>query len=389
MNRDLLLHNTQLVTPQGRQHGWLLARAGKIAAIGAGIPPAIPAGVPVIDAGGQTLLPGFIDVHVHGAVGHEAMDATPEALDAMARFYAQHGVTGYLATTWTAGHMHILQALAAVASVMQSQQQRPYAGAKLLGAHLEGPYLNPAKCGAQDSAHIRRAERGEALQLLDTGVVRLLALAPEYPENHWLIGECLRRGITVSAAHTGATYADICAAVELGLRQTTHTFNAMTALHHREPGVVGAALTLPQLTCELIADNVHVHPAVMRLLWLAKGAPAIILISDAVRGAGLPPGTRYMQDEREVTVHDSAYLADGTLAGSTLTMDAALRNFRDAVGQPLEHLWRTSSLNAAHMLGLADDKGSLQAGKDADLVLVDADLRVLLTVVEGQVVYRL
>jgi N-acetylglucosamine-6-phosphate deacetylase len=162
----------------------------------------------------------------------------------------------------------------------------------------------------------------------------------------------------------------------------------MTGLHHREPGVVGAALTLPELTCELIADNVHVHPAAMRVLWQAKGADGVLLISDAVRGAGLPAGSTYLQDGRRVTIRDSAYLDDDTLAGSTLTLDAALRNFMRATGEPLERLWQTSSLNAARALGLADRKGSLHVGADADLVLLDADLAVRLTVVEGQIVYR-
>ena len=188
------------------------------------------------------------------------MDASADALRTMAQFYAQHGVTSFLATTWTDSRPRIQAALEAIAAAQGRQPN----GATLLGAHIEGPYLNPERCGAQSTTYIRRADRDEALAFLDTGVVRLMALAPEFPENHWLIRECVRRGITVSAAHTAATYEQMRAAVAMGLTQATHTGNAMTGLHHREPGTLGAVLTLPEINAELIADNIHVHPAVMR-----------------------------------------------------------------------------------------------------------------------------
>lgn len=363
--------------------GWLLARDGVIAALGYGDP---PDGIDAerIDGAGKTLLPGFVDIHVHGAAGCEAMDATPEALRAMAQFYAAHGVTSFLATTWTDSRPRVQAALEAIAA---AQGQQPD-GATLIGAHVEGPYLNPARCGAQSTTYIRRAERDEALAFLDTGVVRLMALASEFPENHWLIRECVRRGITVSAAHTAATYEQMREAVAMGLTQTTHTGNAMTGLHHREPGTLGAALTLPEINAELIADNIHIHPAVMKLIYLAKGANSVILITDAIRGAGMPDGD-YPIDDRTITIQDGiARLPDGTLAGSTLTMDRALKNFIAATGTPLADIWQTSSLNAACAVGVSARKGSLEQGKDADLVLVDADINVALTVAEGRVVYR-
>ena len=379
---SLWISNARLVTVAGVMDGNLHAEAGQIVALGAF---RIPEGVRVVDAGNGWLLPGFIDVHVHGGVGREAMDADPDGLRQLARFYAEHGVTSFLPTTWTAPHEDIMAALETIAVV----QQEGTGGAAILGAHVEGPYLNPARCGAQDSRQIRRAGRDEALAILDTGIIRLLALAPEYPENHWLIDECVRRGVTVSAAHTAATYADMQQAVALGLSQTTHTYNAMTGLHHREPGTLGAALTMDSISCELIADNVHVHPAAMNLLYLAKGPDRTLLITDAVRGAGLPEGTSYDQDGRPVVVRDgAAYLPGDTLAGSTLTMDRALRNFIAATGAPLEVVWPTTSRTAARQLGLDGRKGSLEVGKDADLVLLDANLDVRLTVVGGQVVYE-
>jgi len=384
MGEKILFHGGRVIgAAQTWARGWLLADAGRIALLGPGDPPPLEADR-TIDCAGLTLLPGFIDLHAHGAAGHEAMDATPEALQGMARYYAQHGVTAFCAATWTDSTERIHAALSAIGESMGPQGD----GATLLGAYLEGPYLNEERCGAQSTKHIRRAAREEARAFLDMGVIREVALAPEFEENHWLIEECVARGITVTAAHTTATYDQTRRAVALGLTQATHTFNAMTPLHHREPGTVGAVLTLPEIRAELIADGIHVHPAAMQILYAAKGPNGVILITDATRGAGMPDG-EYQIDERTVFVQDGAVrLPDGTLAGSTLTMDRALRNLIDVTGQPLEVVWPCSSLNAAGALNIAHRKGSLEADKDADLALVDAALTVRMTVAEGRIVYE-
>jgi N-acetylglucosamine-6-phosphate deacetylase len=313
------------------------------------------------------------------------MDASLDSLQAMARFYARHGVTAFLPTTWTASHPAILRALDCIAAALGPA---PDGGSTILGAHIEGPYLNPARCGAQDTHYIRRADPAEARQLLDTGVVRLLALAPEFDENLALVDECVRRGVTVSAAHTDATYEQIKAAVGRGLRHATHTFNAMRPFGHREPGTAGAVMAFPEVRCELIADNIHVHPAAMKILVDVKGPSGVILITDAIRAAGLPDGD-YQLDDRLVTLRDGAVrLPDGTLAGSVLTMDAALRNLLRATGRPLREVWPMTSLNAAEAIGVSATKGSLEAGKDADLVLLDGDLSVCFTIVGGELVYQ-
>ena len=384
MDKSILIKNAQLITPTDQlAQGWLLSRGHQISLIGSGEAPELNADQE-IDAAGLTLLPGFIDVHVHGGVGHETMDGTPDAVRALARFYAQNGVTGFLATTWTDSRERIMAALEVVAELKGPQPN----GANLLGVHLEGPYLNVSKRGAQNPIHFRTADREEALAFLDMNVIRLLSVAPEIEANQWLIGECVRRGITVSAAHTAATYDQMKQAVALGVTHATHTFNAMVGLNHRDPGTVGAVLTSPEVNCELIADNIHVHPAAMQILFAAKGPDHIILITDAVRGAGLGDGD-YLMDERHVVVRNGEIrLDDGTLAGSALTLNRGLYNFMRATGQPLKAIWQTSSLNAARAIHLADRKGSLEIGKDADLVLVDDQINVKLTVVEGQVVYQ-
>jgi len=383
----LLIHNARLFTPhQPGRTGWLLAEGGLIRFIGFGQIPEFPddASLGQLDARGDLLLPGFIDLHVHGAMGHEVMDASPFGLEEMARFYASHGVTSFLATTWTASRASIMKSL----ELVKQKQGCIRSGATLLGAHLEGPYLNPARCGAQDVSLIRMADKEEALEFLETGAIRLIALAPEFDENLWLIEECVRRGITVSAAHTTATYEQMQKAAACGVSQVTHCFNAMLGLGHREPGTVGAAMTMSDVSCELIADNIHIHPAVQKILVDVKTPSGVILVTDAIRAAGLPDG-EYMLDERSIQIQGGAVrLPDGTLAGSILTMERALENACSATGRSLAEMWITSSLNAARAIGVSTSKGSLEVGKDADLVLLDEAFHVHLTVVQGEIVFQ-
>ena len=383
----LLIHNARLFTPNHPGLiGWLLIENGLIRSMGFGSPPTFSDGTSVqsLDAEGQNLLPGFIDLHVHGAMGHEVMDASPTGLEEMSRFYASHGVTSFLATTWTAGHESIMKAL----ELVEEMQGPIQGGATLLGVHLEGPYLNPTRCGAQDMNLIRRAQREEALEILATGVIRLLALAPEFEENLWLIDECVKQGITVSAAHTTANSAQMQTAAEHGITQLTHSFNAMEGLGHRELGTIGAAMSLPQISCELIADNIHVHPAAQKILVDVKTPSGVILVTDAIRAAGLPDGD-YRLDDRSVHIENGAVrLSNGTLAGSVLTMERALKNVCFASGRSLAEMWVTSSLNAARAIGVSARKGSLEVGKDADLVLLDESFNVQLTVAHGEVVSK-
>jgi N-acetylglucosamine-6-phosphate deacetylase len=389
----LLITDVHLATVDGAiDDGWLLTHRGLIAGFGAGAPDEAAiaalleggADPTVVTAPGRWLLPGFIDVHVHGALGHETMDGDVDGLAAMAGFYAQHGVTAWFATTWTGTTDETLHALAGVARGLTELGD----GARMLGAHMEGPYLSPRRCGAQDAALIRPGDLDEVGRFLDTGVVRLITIAPEVPGNLEVIAECTRRGAVVSAGHTDATYEQMMAGVEHGVRHVTHTFNAMRPLHHREPGPVGAALTLPQLTVELIADGIHVDPVVMHALYTARGAEGVVLVTDAMRATGMPPG-EYAVGDRTVVLADGAVrLPDGALAGSVLTLDRALHNLQLATGRALPELWPTASRNAARVAGVADRKGVIALGRDADLVLVDDEVGIELTVVEGRIVHR-
>ncbi len=380
-----LFENTRVMTPaMPWEKGWVLTEGKTIRAMGSGSAPDFE-NVEVIDGSGLALLPGFIDVHVHGGMGHETMDATPDAIHAMAKYYAQHGVTSYLATTWTESREKIMRALEVISELQGPQPD----GATILGVHLEGPYFDVSKRGAQREEQVRRALPEEALEFLDTNVIRLLSLAPEYEENLWLIDECRKRGITVSAAHTSANHDQMQRAIDRGITHSTHTFNAMTGLHHREPGGVGAVLTRSEVYCELIADTIHVHPTVMKILYAAKGPDRVVLITDAVRVAGLPDGEYQKDDDRLVIVRNGRVeLPDGTISGSSATLNQGLRNLLQATGEPLEKVWKASSLNAARSINISDRKGSIEVGKDADLVLVDDDINIHLTMAEGRIVHR-
>jgi N-acetylglucosamine-6-phosphate deacetylase len=382
---DLLITDTRICAPERLwEPGWLLARDGRIEALGPGEPPGgLTSAAERVDGSGATLVPGFIDVHVHGGAGADTMDADPDALRHMARFHATHGVTALLATTWSAPEADLAAALKAIGAVAGPME----GGATIFGAHLEGPWISAGRCGAQDPAAIRPPDLAEATRLLDGGVVRLVALAPELDGAGAVIDACRTRGVVVSAGHTDASYDQMAEAVRLGVTQVTHTFNAMSGFGHRDPGTAGAALAFPELRCELIADGIHVHPGAMAVLARAKGPDGVILVSDATRAAGLPEGPVDLGGRTGHHADGAVRLPDGRLAGSALTLDVALGHFAAASGWPWEDLWRATSANAATVLGLAA-KGHLSAGADADLVLIDEDWTVRLTVVQGRIVHR-
>jgi N-acetylglucosamine-6-phosphate deacetylase len=385
MTARLLVSGARVLTPGGEwPRGWIAVEGRRIAAMGQGEPPPdIGTGADLLAADGLVAMPGFIDLHAHGAVGVDVMDADPDGLRRMARFFAGHGVTAWLAATMTASGPDTERALEAVRAVAGPVE----GGATILGAYLEGPYLNPERAGAQDAALIRPAGRAEAARLLDHGVARVLVVAPEVEQNRWLVAEAAARGLTVSAGHTDATYDQALQAMADGVGHVTHAFNAMRPLGHREPGMLGAALVVPELRCELVADNVHVHPAAMRLLVLAKGPGGVVLVSDSMRATGLPEGAYTVGDRPAFAMDGAIRLADGTLAGSVLTLDRALHNLQAATGRPLAELWPAASRNAAQAIGVDDAKGTLEPGQDADLVLLDPALRVVATVAEGTVVH--
>ncbi len=351
----------------------------------------VPVTSPYLDCSGCTLLPGFIDVHIHGSGGADVMDATPESLETISRFLVRHGVTGFYATTVTASQSATLEAVENVARYVDASRSESdgdgAVGARILGVHLEGPFISPAHPGAQNPAYVRPASTEEFEGLLAAGPVRMITLAPEIPGADAVVEMALAAGVRVVLGHTGATYEQARSAIGVGVSQATHTYNAMTGLHHREPGTVGATLSDDRIYAQLIADGIHVHPAAMRILGRCKGPTRTLLISDAIRAAGMPEG-RFEMGRLPVIVKDGACrLEDGTLAGSVLTMDTALRNFMSATGWPLVQAWPATSLSQAQAMGIEREVGRIRAGARADLTMLDSEGQVVATVVGGRLAY--
>jgi N-acetylglucosamine-6-phosphate deacetylase len=334
-----------------------------------------PAGSDVAEG---VIVPGFIDVHVHGGNGADFMDATTDAVSRIRRFHASEGTTAMAATTLSASRQHLHDAVTTIARTSLHD------GAAICGIHLEGPYINVTRAGAQDVASIRPAEIHElAALIVEAPHLRwMMTVAPEIEGVRALI-ELFRDRVLFSIGHTAADYAECVAALRWGASHFTHLFNAMTGLDHRRPGAVGAALISVDATAELIADGIHVHPAVLRIAALAM-PHRIALITDAVRACGMADG-KYKLYEHEITVAEgAARLADGTLAGSVLTMRRAVQNMVELAGLPLELVLPLATEVPARILGASDRKGKLAPGYDADIVVLTDRFEVAATYLRGQ-----
>ena len=325
-------------------------------------------------AGGALILPGFIDLHVHGGGGHDVM-AGGDAVAHIARLHARHGTTALLATTVTAPAEALQDALAALAPAIA---QRPAQGARVLGVHLEGPYIHPARLGAQPDA-VRALDMAELLALHALAPIRLITLAPEQPGHLAQIGALRDAGFVVQIGHSNGSYDDGVAALAAGASGFTHLFNAMSPLHQRAPGMVGAALAHAR-RAEIIPDLLHVHPGAIRVA--LRAIPGLYCVTDSTAATGMPDGDYWLGSQRVHKCLGGVRLADGTLAGSTLTMDQALRNLVGLGLSLAEASARVSGIAAEH-LGLAD-RGRLVSGAWADLVVLDSDLRLTQVWLEGE-----
>lgn len=365
------------------EQGVVLVDAGRILAAGPAAQVPVPAGAEAIDAEGLTVAPGLIDLHTHGADGAQAIDGTRDSLFRMSAFYARHGVTGFLATIGGSNE-HLERGIDAVVEVLRAAEPLP--GAAILGIHLEGPFLNPARLGAFRPESILPPDPALLGRYLGRagGHVRVITLAPEMDGALELIRLAAGRGVVCSAGHSQATWEQIMAAVEAGVRHATHTFNAMAPLHHRDPGLLGAALADDRLTAEVIADGIHVHPAMVRLLVRAKRVERAVLITDSIGAAGLPDGAYEFEEQQIIVSNGSARLADGTLAGSVLTMEQGVANLVAFGAASLPEALAIGGLNPACAIGLQTRKGRLVPGMDADLIGLDEDLRVRWTMVGGR-----
>lgn len=345
----------------------------------AGIEPPRAAGV--LDASRATVVPGLIDLHTHGGAGVQVIDGPDADLDRLATFYAEHGVTGFLATVG-GSREHILDGIAAVRARLAAGPPR---GARILGVHVEGPFISPHALGAFRPDSVRTPDPDLLREMLAAadGHLRLMTVAPE--DSVGVIALAVENGVVCSAGHSVASAEQTTRAVDAGVRSVTHLFNGMAPFHHREPGLIGVALTDDRLVCEVIADGVHVHPTAIRLVARAKGVRGIALVSDSISATGLPAG-EYELEEQRVTVADGAVrLADGTLAGSTLTLDRAVANFARWADVPWEQAVRSATEVPARLLGLGASHGTIAVGRNADLAAFDDRHRLLWTMVGGEV----
>ncbi|SEI83503.1 N-acetylglucosamine-6-phosphate deacetylase [Bhargavaea ginsengi] len=382
----ILISGAKIYAEEGvLEAGYVLVRDGEIADVSGSRPAELPDDTLEIDGTSLNLLPGFIDVHIHGADGADVMDATEEALDRMARFLPAEGTTAFLATTITQSHENIGSALENVAQYPNRPGQ-----AEVLGVHLEGPFVEKKRAGAQPESYIIEpdAELFRKWQEMAGGRISVITMAPEHDRDGAFIRELSESGVVVSAGHTDTGFVGMQDAAKHGVSQVTHLCNAMPGIHHRDVGVVGAAFILDSLKAELIADGIHVEEQMLRLIWQNIGPERLILITDSMRAKGLPAGDYELGGQPVRVTEDRAELADGTLAGSILKMNEGARRMLGIEGVTMEDIVAMASRNPARQLGVDDRKGGIREGKDADLILADDNLNIRLTLCRGEVAFE-
>jgi N-acetylglucosamine-6-phosphate deacetylase len=381
-----LIHARRALTPAGEiADAGILIRGTVIETIGPREGMSLPADATEISATDKSAIPGFVDVHIHGAGGRDVMEATTEALTTVTKTVARHGTTSMVATTVTASADDICRSCEGIAKYIATQHEVDGPRAKVLGIHFEGPFLSEIRRGVHPTEWLRLPSAELLDRFVDAagGNALMLTIAPELLGAIPCIDAAIKAGLVVGIGHTDATYEQARLAMAHGAHHAVHVYNAMRPFSHRDSGVIGAVLTTPDVTAELIADNVHVEEAAMRLLLQAKSAACVILVSDGISATGMPDG-KYMLGQMEVTVSGGVCRnSEGKLAGSTLTLDRALRNVV-ALGKSFEDATRMLTLNPAGLLGLEFKKGALRAGADADILLLDEELQLSSVWIRGE-----
>ncbi|GGF89682.1 N-acetylglucosamine-6-phosphate deacetylase [Paenibacillus aceti] len=385
-NYNFQITHAKVVTPKGIiANGAVTIQDGVITYVGTadGVPPEA-AQLETVDAAGKYILPGFIDVHVHGGMLEDFSKPSKAGFDAITKLHASQGTTLMLATTMTMPKDVLDGVLAEVNNYMHSDM--PYA--QLGGVHLEGPFISPKWPGAQNPTHIVPPNKDwiEQWEEQYPGLIKQVTFAPEREGSHDLIRYLRKKGIAAAAGHTDATYEEIMSAQAVGLNHSVHMFNAMTPLHHRKPGTAGAILSTPAISAEIIADGIHVHKAAIKLLASVKTDHNLLLITDAMSAAGLGNGD-YMLGDLPVVVKDNVCTlkeSEGTLAGSTLTMIRGFRYLVQEVGLSIERASEAASVNPAKLLRMSHITGSIETGKQADLLMIDNDLELQQVWIKGR-----
>jgi N-acetylglucosamine-6-phosphate deacetylase len=337
--------------------------------------------IEIIDAKGNFVSPGLIDIHIHGSGGHDAMDGSLEDIDIISKSISEHGVTAFLPTTMTMDKAKIYKALDAVKIAMQSKLK----GAKVLGAHMEGPFISEKYKGAQKKDFILKPDVNFIKGYED--VIKIITLAPEEDKDFNFIKMVKENtNIVLSMGHTNSNYQAAIEAIKCGITHATHTFNAMTPLNHREPGVVGAIMN-SDVSAELIADKIHINPVIFPILLKVKGKDKVVLITDSMRAGCMKDGISELGGQKVIVKNNAARLADGTLAGSILTLEKAVKNVYENTDLELYEAIALASLNPAKILNIHEYKGSIKQDKNADFTIFDKNFKVMQTIVEGNEVY--
>lgn len=337
-----------------------------------------------IDLNGKYVVPGFIDVHIHGSNGADAMDGTVEALKTISSYIATKGTTKFLATTLTSSKEELINVLKIAADL----QNKEIDGATIFGVHMEGPYFDIEYKGAQNEKYMKPATEKEIKDYLDVkpGLVKMMSLSPHTEQSIETVKFLRENGVIVSVGHSAAKFNDVMKAVDAGLSHSTHTFNGMRGINHREPGVAGAVLISDKINAEVIFDKIHIHPEIVRLMIKAKGTDKVVCITDAMAATGLPNGD-YKLGELDVYVKDgeARLKSNDSLAGSVLTMDKAFKHVIE-LGYPIYEAVKLTSTNAAVEFGL--NAGAIEVGKEADFTILDDSYNVDMTIVNGNIKYQ-
>ncbi len=373
--------NGTILLEHGPVEGRCLIFDERIAAVS----DAVPTGAEVIDARGGIISPGLVDVHCHGFMGWDASNGSLDQIRQMSRQAAKWGVTSWLPTTMTMPWPVLEQCFSAVREAVAGSAKPDWRGAQVLGCHAEGPFINVRRKGAQLGSAVQRPDLEKLRPWAD--VIRLMTVAPEVEGALPFIRAASELGLTLSMGHTDATAEDARAGFDAGIDHATHTFNAMPPLSHRAPGAVGACLADDRVYCELIADTFHVDPLLFGIMGRQK-RDHLVLITDSIQVAHLPDGVHDQSGQTVIVDGIRCRFPDGTIAGSCLTMDRAVRNFRAQTGLPLYEVVNMASLYPARSIGADEKKGSIEPGKDADILIADADFNIQRTFVRGECVFE-
>lgn len=383
----MLIKNVNLITPYEvvTEHA-VVVKMGKIADILPEENVVLDDYDEVIDGKGKFLAPGFVDIHNHGNSGYDVMDSTEEALDKIGEFHLKNGVTSYLGTVITSSYEDIIKAIENIVSYKNKEDL-----SHIIGIHLEGPFFAVEKKGAQPEIYIKRPDVEATKKIVEKskGMLKMMSVAPEIEGALDVISYLKENNVNVSMAHTSATYEEARRGVDFGVSIATHIYNGMRSFSHREPGVIGLSLVDDRVFCEMIYDRIHLHDGAVKIALKMKGLDKIVLISDAMRAAGLEDGDYELGGQKVIVKNGAARLENGSLAGSTLNLRDAVHNLVKYLDIPIHEAVRMASLTPAKAINMDKNKGSIEIGKDADLIFIDKDVNIVGTIVEGKVINSL